>query len=154
MRLRICPTGIPVRTESGRSPYPLRAAGGGRGRGGARRTARRIGGDWVNALHDGLATAVSERGRSLSMGQRQLVVLARVLLMDPAVIILDEATASVDPLTEALIQEGLDEVLRGPAGGVPEPRHRGGAPGAGPVGDLHRQLLPGERLSAYCVRCW
>ena len=77
------------------------------------RAARRIGGgDWVNALHDGLATAVSERGRSLSMGQRQLVVLARVLLMDPAVIILDEATASVDPLTEALIQEGLDEVLR------------------------------------------
>ena len=77
------------------------------------RAARRIGGgDWVNGLHDGLATAVSERGRSLSMGQRQLVVLARVLLKAPEVIILDEATASVDPLTEALIQEGLDEVLR------------------------------------------
>jgi ABC-type multidrug transport system fused ATPase/permease subunit len=46
------------------------------------------------------------------MGQRQLVALARVLLQDPAIIILDEATASVDPLTEAQIQEGLDEVLK------------------------------------------
>jgi ABC-type multidrug transport system fused ATPase/permease subunit len=46
------------------------------------------------------------------MGQRQLVALARVLLQDPEIIILDEATASVDPLTEAQIQEGLDVVLR------------------------------------------
>lgn len=45
------------------------------------------------------------------MGQRQLVALARVLLQDPAIVILDEATASVDPLTEAQIQEGLDVVL-------------------------------------------
>ena len=43
------------------------------------------------------------------MGQRQLVALARVLLQDPAILILDEATASVDPLTEAQIQEGLDD---------------------------------------------
>ena len=47
------------------------------------------------------------------MGQRQLVALARVLIQDPAIIILDEATASVDPLTEAQIQEGLDTVMAG-----------------------------------------
>jgi ABC-type multidrug transport system fused ATPase/permease subunit len=46
------------------------------------------------------------------MGQRQLVALARVLIQDPAIVVLDEATASVDPLTEAQIQEGLDVVLR------------------------------------------
>ena len=75
--------------------------------------ARRVGaGDWIATLPDGLATEVAERGRNLSLGQRQLIALARVLLQDPAVIMLDEATASVDPLTEALIQEGLDELLR------------------------------------------
>ncbi|MGB9879899.1 MAG: ATP-binding cassette domain-containing protein, partial [Anaerolineae bacterium] len=74
----------------------------------------RIGnGDWINDLTDGLDTYVGERGANLSMGQRQLVALARVLLKDPAIIILDEATASVDPFTEAQIQEGLKEVMRG-----------------------------------------
>jgi ABC-type multidrug transport system fused ATPase/permease subunit len=76
--------------------------------------ARQIGhGDWLEALPEGLATPVGESGRSLSLGQRQLVALARVLLQDPSIIILDEATASVDPLTEAQIQEGLDVVLQG-----------------------------------------
>jgi ATP-binding cassette subfamily B protein len=70
------------------------------------------GGDWLDALPQGLATQVGEEGKGISMGQRQLVALARVLLQDPAIIILDEATASVDPLTEAQIQEGLDVVLR------------------------------------------
>jgi ABC-type multidrug transport system fused ATPase/permease subunit len=70
------------------------------------------GGDWLDSLPDGLDTQVGERGASLSMGQRQLVALARVLLQDPAIFILDEATASVDPLTETLIQEGLDEVMK------------------------------------------
>ncbi len=76
------------------------------------RAARQIaGGDWLDSLPEGLDTKVGERGSSLSMGQRQLVVLARVLLQNPSIFILDEATASVDPLTEALIQEGLDTVL-------------------------------------------
>ena len=68
-------------------------------------------GDWLEALPDGLETEVGEEGKALSLGQRQLVALARVLLQDPSIIILDEATASVDPLTEAQIQEGLDLVL-------------------------------------------
>ena len=78
-----------------------------------RAVARRIGGgDWLEALENGLETDVGEEGRGISMGQRQLVALARVLMQDPAIIVLDEATASVDPLTEAQIQEGLDEVVR------------------------------------------
>jgi ABC-type multidrug transport system fused ATPase/permease subunit len=75
--------------------------------------ARQVGGgDWLDALPDGLATEVGEHGGALSMGQRQLVALARLLVQDPAIVILDEATASVDPLTEAQIQEGLDAALR------------------------------------------
>ena len=74
--------------------------------------AHRIGwGEWLAALPDGLETEVSEGGRGLSMGQRQLIALARVLLEDPAIIILDEATASIDPVTEAQIQESLELVL-------------------------------------------
>lgn len=69
-------------------------------------------GDWIGSLPNGLETEAGERGGSLSMGQRQLVALARVLLQNPSIFILDEATASVDPLTETLIQEGLDVVLR------------------------------------------
>lgn len=76
------------------------------------RMAQMVGqGDWLAALPSGLHTEVGERGTNLSMGQRQLVTLARVLLQNPSIFILDEATASVDPLTETLIQEGLDVVL-------------------------------------------
>lgn len=70
------------------------------------------GGDWLGDLPQGLDTDVGERGANLSLGQRQLVALARVLLKDPAIFILDEATASVDPFTEAQIQEGLEAVMR------------------------------------------
>ncbi|MCB8975910.1 MAG: ABC transporter ATP-binding protein [Ardenticatenaceae bacterium] len=76
------------------------------------RVAQTIGqGDWLETLPQGLATAVGEGGRGLSMGQRQLIALARVLLQNPAILILDEATASVDPLAEAQIQESLELVL-------------------------------------------
>jgi ABC-type multidrug transport system fused ATPase/permease subunit len=75
--------------------------------------AKRIGGgDWLASLENGLDTDVGEAGKGISMGQRQLVALARVLLHNPSILILDEATASVDPLTEAQIQEGLEVVLR------------------------------------------
>jgi ABC-type multidrug transport system fused ATPase/permease subunit len=78
-----------------------------------RQAATRVGGgDWLADLSDGLDTDVGERGANLSMGQRQLVALARVLLKDPAIFILDEATASVDPFTEAQIQEGLETIMR------------------------------------------
>jgi len=70
-------------------------------------------GDWLADLPDGLETNTGERGANLSMGQRQLVALARVLLKDPAILILDEATASVDPFTEAQIQSALQQVMRG-----------------------------------------
>ena len=70
------------------------------------------GGDWLASLPKGLDTDVGETGKGISMGQRQLVALARVLLQNPSILILDEATASVDPLTEAQIQEGLEVILR------------------------------------------
>jgi len=75
--------------------------------------ARQIGGgEWLETLPDGLQTGVGERGARLSMGQRQLVALMRVLVHSPAIFILDEATASVDPFTEAQIQEAMDLILQ------------------------------------------
>jgi ATP-binding cassette subfamily B protein len=68
-------------------------------------------GEWLETLPDGLYSDVGERGARLSMGQRQLVSLMRVLLQKPAVFILDEATASIDPFTETQIQEALDLIL-------------------------------------------
>jgi ATP-binding cassette subfamily B protein len=74
--------------------------------------AGRIGqGEWLAALPDGLATDVGERGSRLSMGQRQLVALMRVLVQRPAIFVLDEATASIDPFTETQIQEALELIL-------------------------------------------
>jgi ATP-binding cassette subfamily B protein len=69
------------------------------------------GSDWIDDL-GGLNTNAGERGNLLSVGQRQLVALARVLLENPAIIILDEATASVDPFTETRIQDALEKVFQ------------------------------------------
>ncbi|GIV66450.1 MAG: ABC transporter [Bellilinea sp.] len=68
-------------------------------------------GEWLEALPDGLMTKVGERGSRLSMGQRQLVSLMRVLVQKPAIFMLDEATASIDPFTERQIQQALAMVL-------------------------------------------
>ena len=68
-------------------------------------------GEWLETLPNGLDTEVGERGSQLSMGQRQLVALMRVLIQKPAIFILDEATASIDPFTETQIQTALDMIL-------------------------------------------
>ena len=74
--------------------------------------ARQIGnGEWLDTLPDGINTQVGERGALLSMGQRQLVALMRVLVQKPAIFILDEATASIDPFTEWQIQQALKLIL-------------------------------------------
>ena len=69
--------------------------------------------EWIKNLDNGLETYILERGKVLSMGQRQLIVLARVLLQNPSILILDEATASVDPFTEVQIQEAMEKVMKG-----------------------------------------
>jgi ABC-type multidrug transport system fused ATPase/permease subunit len=71
------------------------------------------GADWVQDLDQGLVTNVRERGKILSMGQRQLVAFARILLQNPSILILDEATASIDPFTEIRIQEALEKLIKG-----------------------------------------
>ncbi len=68
-------------------------------------------GEWLETLPNGLNTEVGERGSQLSMGQRQLVALMRVLIQKPSIFILDEATASIDPFTETQIQSALDLIL-------------------------------------------
>jgi len=67
--------------------------------------------DFIERLPDGFDTQIGERGSTLSVGQRQLLSFARAVLADPALLILDEATSSVDTRTELLIQQALAEVL-------------------------------------------
>ena len=69
--------------------------------------------DWVAALPEGLDTRAGERGEALSVGERQLVALARAQLGDPGLLILDEATSAVDPATERVITEALRRVSAG-----------------------------------------
>jgi ABC-type multidrug transport system fused ATPase/permease subunit len=67
--------------------------------------------DFINAQPEGLDTQIEERGRKLSQGQRQLISLARAFLVNPRILLLDEATASIDAYSEALIQESIDTIL-------------------------------------------
>ncbi|GAA1792038.1 ABC transporter ATP-binding protein [Planosporangium flavigriseum] len=69
--------------------------------------------DWVDGLVEGLSTQVGERGEALSVGERQLVALARAYVADPDLLVLDEATSAVDPATEVRLQRTLDAVTRG-----------------------------------------
>ena len=69
--------------------------------------------DFVEALPEGYDTVIGERGITLSGGQRQRVAIARALVVDPRILILDDATASVDASTEARIRDGLREAMRG-----------------------------------------
>ena len=69
--------------------------------------------EFIVALPDGYDTVIMEGGANLSVGQRQLICIARAVLADPRILILDEATASIDTVTETLIQEALDRLLAG-----------------------------------------
>ena len=69
--------------------------------------------EFISQMKDGYETEINERGSNLSAGQRQLLSFARTLLADPKILILDEATASIDTKTEALLQSALDRLLEG-----------------------------------------
>jgi ATP-binding cassette subfamily B protein len=68
---------------------------------------------FIREMEEGYDTEVNERGSRLSQGQRQLVSFARALLADPRILILDEATSSIDTKTEILVQKGLEQLLKG-----------------------------------------
>ena len=69
--------------------------------------------DFISQMENGYYTEVNERGSRLSAGQRQLISFARALLANPKILILDEATSSIDTETEILLQKGLNELLKG-----------------------------------------
>lgn len=80
----------------------------------AQLAARRVGADrFIQRLPDGYGHVLGERGRSLSVGERQLLSFARALARDPRILVLDEATSSVDAEAEALIQQAVGELMRG-----------------------------------------
>lgn len=69
--------------------------------------------EFISEMKDGYMTEVNERGSKLSGGQKQLISFARTLLSDPRILVLDEATSSIDARTERLLQQGLQELLKG-----------------------------------------
>ena len=69
--------------------------------------------DFITRLPQGYATELANNGANLSQGQRQLISIARAAVADPPVMILDEATSSIDTRTEALVQSGMDKLMEG-----------------------------------------
>jgi ATP-binding cassette subfamily B protein len=69
--------------------------------------------DFITRLPDGYATELSANGSNLSQGQRQLLAIARAAVADPPVLIMDEATSSIDTRTEAIVQKGMDALMKG-----------------------------------------
>ena len=102
---------VPLLGDGPREP-PLRPAGGDRRGGRAGRAAAQAH-EFIERLPKGYDTVIGERGITLSGGQRQRLAIARALVVDPRILILDDATASVDPSTEARIRLGLREAMRG-----------------------------------------
>ena len=69
--------------------------------------------DFITRLPNGYATELTNNGANLSQGQRQLIAIARAAVADPPVMILDEATSSIDTRTEAIVQKGMDRLMEG-----------------------------------------
>ncbi len=96
--------------------------------------------DVILRLPDGYDTVIRERGRNLSVGQRQLISFARALLADPRILILDEATANIDTFTEMLVQQGLQKLLaraHGAGDRAPPLDHQGRRPHRRPAWRAH-----------------
>ena len=69
--------------------------------------------DFITRLPEGYETVISGNGSNLSQGQRQLLAISRAAVADPPVMILDEATSSIDTRTEAIVQRGMDALMKG-----------------------------------------